>query len=245
MHLTYCNGSRNITVFSAPLAALTIVCGEGVKTSGPDLQLSYHDNDHYNSVRPTNGKMTPIQPLPPVDPPLEETPPVETPPSVELPPVEMPLVSNEVQSSVSPPEQGRGDAVEVQLSEAKEDVGEQGEEDQEDEVTGSETTDESNPSTHDMPMSQQLDKVDADSTSQEGKETGPSKDKVPKKNDSCPCGSGLRYKKCCWAKEKHLERLKKLHGGRDEEETTTTTNKLLGDNNDELTMDGHFRVLKI
>lgn len=46
--------SRNITVFSADLSAFTIPHGEG-KTTGPDLLVSYHDNDHYNSVRSNNG----------------------------------------------------------------------------------------------------------------------------------------------------------------------------------------------
>ena len=45
--------SRNITVFSADLAAFTIPHG-GSKTAGPDLLVSYHDNDHYNSVRSTS-----------------------------------------------------------------------------------------------------------------------------------------------------------------------------------------------
>ena len=46
---------RNITVFTADLSAFTIPHG-GSKVSGPDLCVSYHDNDHYNSVRNTKGK---------------------------------------------------------------------------------------------------------------------------------------------------------------------------------------------
>jgi hypothetical protein len=41
---------RNITVFSSVGAAFTIEHGPE-KSSGPDLIVSYHDNDHYNSVR--------------------------------------------------------------------------------------------------------------------------------------------------------------------------------------------------
>jgi hypothetical protein len=40
---------RKITVFSATLAAFTIDHGES-ESSGPDLLVSFHDNDHYNSV---------------------------------------------------------------------------------------------------------------------------------------------------------------------------------------------------
>jgi hypothetical protein len=41
---------RKITAFSAALSAFTIDHGES-KSSGPDLLVSFHDNDHYNSVR--------------------------------------------------------------------------------------------------------------------------------------------------------------------------------------------------
>ena len=41
---------RKITVFSANMAAFTIDHGESEST-GPDLLVSFHDNDHYNSVR--------------------------------------------------------------------------------------------------------------------------------------------------------------------------------------------------
>jgi hypothetical protein len=38
-------------VFSASLSTYTISHGSDKPSSGPDLLLSYHDNDHYNSVR--------------------------------------------------------------------------------------------------------------------------------------------------------------------------------------------------
>jgi hypothetical protein len=41
---------RKITAFSAALSAFTIDHGES-ESSGPDLLVSFHDNDHYNSVR--------------------------------------------------------------------------------------------------------------------------------------------------------------------------------------------------
>ena len=47
---------RNITVFSANLSAMNIGHGQEKKSSGPDLLLSYHDNDHYSSVRAAASK---------------------------------------------------------------------------------------------------------------------------------------------------------------------------------------------
>jgi len=53
---------RKITVYSTLLAAFTIDNGDG-PTIGRDLLLSFHDNDHYNSVRLTSSPPLPI-PLP-------------------------------------------------------------------------------------------------------------------------------------------------------------------------------------
>ena len=38
-----------------------------------------------------------------------------------------------------------------------------------------------------------------------------------KKNAPCPCGSGLRYKKCCLAKQKHAARLERMNGNKEVE----------------------------
>lgn len=54
-----CSCSRNITVYSAHLDAYTIEHGSDKKAAGPDLLLSYHDNDHYNSVRTCSGSKPP------------------------------------------------------------------------------------------------------------------------------------------------------------------------------------------
>lgn len=48
---------RKVTVFSAALSAYSIE--PNIKPSGPDLLVSFHDNDHYNSVRNTNGSPRP------------------------------------------------------------------------------------------------------------------------------------------------------------------------------------------
>lgn len=52
---------RNIKVFSVA-AAYTIEHGEKTST-GPDLMISYHDNDHYNSLRDSRAKKPPCKPV--------------------------------------------------------------------------------------------------------------------------------------------------------------------------------------
>jgi hypothetical protein len=42
---------RNITVYSTKLGKVTIEHESPKGSSGPDLLLSYHDNEHYNSIR--------------------------------------------------------------------------------------------------------------------------------------------------------------------------------------------------
>jgi hypothetical protein len=56
--------SRDIIVFSAEMAAFTIPHGTG-KTTGPELLVSYHDNDHYNSVRLSSATRAPPAPIDP------------------------------------------------------------------------------------------------------------------------------------------------------------------------------------
>jgi hypothetical protein len=51
LFITQQTTSRNITVFSSNLASLTIHHEHKKGSTGPDLLLSFHDNDHYNSVR--------------------------------------------------------------------------------------------------------------------------------------------------------------------------------------------------
>lgn len=135
--------SRNITVFSAELAAFTIPHEEEKKPKGPDLLISYHDNDHYNSVVSSSS------------------------------------------SNFKPPEE------------------------------------------HDNQSTVSLAQVeDLDS----------SKYANVKKGDPCPCGSGQKYKKCCFKRAKHLMRVKKM-----EEPISRQSN---GDDKVDRTVDG-FRIMKI
>jgi OTU-like cysteine protease/SEC-C motif len=50
---------RNVTVFSAALSAYTIEPDK--EPTGPDLLLSFHDNDHYNSVRDVASPHPPVK----------------------------------------------------------------------------------------------------------------------------------------------------------------------------------------
>ena len=65
--------------------------------------------------------------------------------------------------------------------------------------------------------------------------------KQPKKSTPCPCGSGLRYKKCCWVKEnkKGPAQCKKVK--HEEEEDTEPVDGESASNS----VQGDFRVMKI
>jgi hypothetical protein len=159
-------------VFSATLSAYSIEPGEE-KANGADLLVSFHDNDHYNSVRD------------------EKSPP--------KPPAKRNKQKSKKLDAKTP---------DRELSQAS------------DSTTTTTTT---ASSTSDTPTAN---KSVAD--------VAASQTKIPiKKSAPCPCGSGLRYKKCCQAKEKHAARLGKLKMESPEDE------------NEEVTMKGNFRVLHI
>ena len=163
-------GRRNIVVFSANLSAFTIDHGSDKPSAGPNLLISYHDNQHYNSVR-DNAAPKPKPPekflvLEPADPmPKRPTEPI---------PCEDVDASNAIQHN--------GDCKETRTT---------------------------------------VQSV---------------KDK-PTKNSICPCGSGLRYKKCCLAKKKHENRVLRLRGAPKEEDASSE--------DEGEAMSGGFRVLKI
>ena len=63
----------------------------------------------------------------------------------------------------------------------------------------------------------------------------------PKRNDACPCGSGLRYKKCCLTNEKRKARLSKFQSDHGLAENSETAGEGSGGG----TEPGDFKVLKI
>jgi hypothetical protein len=54
---------RNINVFSANMVSYTIEHGSGKRSAGPDLHVSFHGNEHYNSVRLNSASKPPPPPL--------------------------------------------------------------------------------------------------------------------------------------------------------------------------------------
>lgn len=168
----YC---RNITVFSANLSALNI-CHGSKKSSGADLLLSYHDNDHYSSVRDATTKTKPLD---------------KPPPNTNTP-------DRKVAKKLRSPKKGSACALSDE---------------------GSALLNESD------------------------KEKGEKmKRPIPapkKKNALCPCGSGLKYKRCCYLGERRETRSRKAKGSED----STVENDKSSD--DTFEMNGNFRVLQI
>jgi hypothetical protein len=162
---------RKITVFSATLAAFTIEHGD-LDSSGPDLLVTFHDNDHYNSVRNNN-----------------------------VPPK-------------SPKKKSKAD-LSVEKNNATKSKEKQ-------DTTLSTTTSMSELSVEDKKANEKI-------------------PKSTKKSAPCPCGSSLRYKKCCFAKEKHAARVQKLKGN----SANNGDCALEEDNDEDVVMKGNFRVLQI
>jgi OTU domain-containing protein 3 len=160
---------RNIIVYSTG-HALTIAHGQE-KAGGTDMMVSYHENDHYNSVRDKSAAKPP------------KTSKIKT--------------WSIIESS---------DSLETEA------VFEQDEND-DDEVTKQKET--------------------------VVEPTVPNV-KPAKKNDPCPCASGVKYKKCCWTTDKSKERARKWkqkHGLAEESDDDAEA--------DNIEIDGGFKVLKI
>jgi hypothetical protein len=54
---------RTVTIYSSSLASLNIDHGASQAAAGPPLLVSYHDNDHYNSIRETGRASPPPLPI--------------------------------------------------------------------------------------------------------------------------------------------------------------------------------------
>ena len=130
------------------MAAFTIDHG-AKKSMGSDMLVSYHDNDHYNSVR---NKLHPPKPS-----------------EVIIPPKERRIIQNNGHESQEQPEV---DTVINSLSKSC--------------------------------ISEKNNVVAVQ--------------KNVKRSAPCPCGSGLRYKKCCMAKQKQAKRLDRIKANRTIEE---------------------------
>ena len=169
------NRRRNITVYSETLAAFTIDHGES-RSMGPDLLVSYHDNDHYNSVR---NKLYPPKP-----------------------------------SRIKPPSP-MNDHTNIQIK----NIENTHQESEIENVTAS------------------LSKLPINEPEEKEIKTK----KTLKRSAPCPCGSGLRYKRCCLAKQKHATRMERLKA-----ESQCDEGDLSGsDEGETLLSPGIFRVVSI
>lgn len=179
--------SRNIVVFSAE-HAFTIEHGQS-ESGGPDMMLSYHGSEHYNSVRDNAAGKPP--------------PPSRT--SFAKP--EHSTVTDESPESNTEPILENEDIDKMDLDD------------------NGETT----PTSIDKALEKMLEE--------------PPPAKSPKKNDPCPCGSGLRYKKCCLEIAKSKERARKWKAKQQADEVAMEDSP--EDEETKERMEGGFRVLKI
>ncbi|KAL7578165.1 hypothetical protein ACA910_012603 [Epithemia clementina (nom. ined.)] len=204
---------RNITVYAALLAAFTIDHGQPNKESaGPDLLLSYHDNDHYNSVRDNTGKGKP-------------PPPIKT------------FVKQGASISRQKAKQAETEACLSELpsfGDSKDDADVN--KDDRYKVYDSEVVPSKQSADHEICV-----KEESGAYNSHAVENDKQSNKQRKKSAPCPCGSGLRYKKCCLAREKHNVRLQRIHAD-DKHGTVAPSNNT---RSTEAVMDGEFRVLKI
>lgn len=168
--------SRNITVFSANLSALNI-CHGSKKPSGADLLLSYHDNDHYSSVRDAATKTK---------------------------------ILDKSQTNTNTPDRKAG---KKHRSPKK----------------GSAF----------VPSDGEGSAPWNESDTKQGEKTKQPILVPKKKNALCSCGSGLKYKRCCYTGERREARSRKVKGSED----SITGNDKSSD--DTFEMNGNFRVLQI
>jgi hypothetical protein len=153
---------RKITVFSTTLAAFTIDHGEP-KSLGPDLFVSYHDNDHYNSVRERKSPPKPIKNM-------------------------TGTKRNSIDDGNKCQEpQNKNNANDIPKQQSKDSEG----------ISGGD------------PLSGCTEAVTKSMSALSCNENGSIVDKKVKKSAPCPCGSGVKYKKCCLAKQKRASVKKK------------------------------------
>ena len=195
---------RTITVYS-PTGAFSIESGHD-EESGDKLLLSYHGQDHYNSIRDENTKIKPMS------------------------------VSTDTNGRTKNSNGGGGGGGGGRKKKKKKDKsGLEDDEKKDDFDEGTSRADDDKSHCDD----------EGDSAVAEDKQQQNEKpEKTLRKNNPCPCGSGLRYKKCCLAAEKSKARAakwKEKHGinGDDGE---AGKNDSEGETDE---VEGSFRVLKI
>lgn len=178
-------------MFSTLGAAFTIEHGQE-KTTGADLMVSYHDNDHYNSIRDN---------------------------SLPYPPLPSKFLTNK-------------DVHTLEVDQENDDLTKE-----EDCGKG---TDEENGTMDDEEDKKEVVVENAWAPKvTDNTDSMKTKTRATKGKDPCPCKSGLRYKKCCQAKDKSIERSKKIM------ETKNGTEESDDSSEEETVLDGNFKVLRI
>jgi OTU-like cysteine protease/SEC-C motif len=183
---------RNITVFSTT-SAMSIPHGHK-ESSGPDLLLSYHDNDHYNSVQDTTQKQH--------------------------------------NKTMDPPESAAAmfeQATSEQTCETEESSGDSGE------VCNK-------PDGRVLKVAGVIPSSSPPSV-EERTIASTKSAATTKKHSPCPCGSGKKYRRCCWEQERHKQRKPKpsKDEGSDDDNTTIPATQAVKVHE----MNGNFRVLHI
>ena len=191
---------RTITVYS-PTGAFSIESGH-VEESGDKLLLSYHGQDHYNSIRDENTKIKPMS----------------------------------VSTDTTKNSNGGGGGGGRKKKKKKGKSGSEDDEKKDDIDEGTSGADDDKPHCDDG--------GDNAAVAEDNQQQNQKPEKTLRKNDPCPCGSGLRYKKCCLAAAKSKARAakwKEKHGinGDDGE---AGKNDSEGETDE---VEGSFRVLKI
>ena len=196
---------RTITVYS-PTGAFSIESGHD-EESGDKLLLSYHGQDHYNSIRDENTKIKPMN------------------------------VSTDTTKNSNG---GGGGGRKKKKKKGKSGLADDEKKDDIDEGTSGAAEKPHNDDGGDNAVAECEDKHQQEKQRPE---------KTLRKNDPCPCGSGLRYKKCCLAAEKSKVRAakwKEKHGTNGDDGEAVPVNDGGGDNDDETDkVEGSFRVLNI
>ena len=149
---------RKITVYSETLAAFTIDHGGSI-SEGPDLHVSYHGNEHYNSVR----------------------------------------------NNLCPPKPSRmllagADNNSLTINDHN----------------ATQVKQHNNTSSTKSEVESSLSKLSLNESEETDAEINTKKN--IKRSAPCPCGSGLRYKKCCLPKLKHSTRIERLKAKNHEED---------------------------
>ena len=194
-----------------------------------DLLLSYHGNDHYNSVHPMDGSNG-----------------VRQKERLKQRQKKQQEMMNEGRYST------RTSRKNSKKKNSNGDGSEEGEEDGEDESELSTTSREAinvQPSaTSSCTNGTTDDNIDTTSntdTANTKKKKRTTIKTPPKKSSPCPCGSGLKYKKCCFAREKSKKRLARMNHNGDDDNDDKEKEVSDGEEEKKEEFIGDFKVLNI